>query len=79
MKLGAYTIDSELGAGGMGTVYLARDEQDNQVAVKVVHPHLTTLPGVFERFQREAEVGKQVVNENVVHSVGIPRYKVAGG
>lgn len=36
-----YTIESELGAGGMATVYLAHDiKHDRQVAVKVLRPEL---------------------------------------
>ena len=41
--LGAYTVDSELGEGGMGTVYLASrsdDSFDKQVAIKILHNKL---------------------------------------
>jgi TolB-like protein/tRNA A-37 threonylcarbamoyl transferase component Bud32/Flp pilus assembly protein TadD len=47
-----YTLDRELGRGGMATVYLARDlKHDRPVALKVMHPHLaaTLGPGRFLR------------------------------
>ena len=42
-KLGPYEIQSPLGAGGMGEVYLARDTRlDRTVAVKILPPHLSS-------------------------------------
>ncbi len=41
--LGPYRIESELGSGGMGQVYLA----EHRFARKVVHPHLLESPGFF--------------------------------
>ncbi|MHC4861421.1 MAG: serine/threonine-protein kinase, partial [Planctomycetota bacterium] len=67
--LGAYRIESELGSGGMGKVWLGRDERGGRYAVKVVHPHLLESPGFFKRFLREAEVGKAVRHPNVVRTV----------
>ena len=49
-SLGSYRVVAELGSGGMGTVYLA--EGDGQVALKVVHPHLVSRAGVFERYPK---------------------------
>jgi serine/threonine protein kinase len=67
--LGGYRIESELGSGGMGKVYLARDEGGAALAVKVVHPHLLESPGFFKRFLREVEVGRAVRHPNVVRTV----------
>lgn len=54
-KLGPYEIQSELGAGGMGEVYRARDTRlDRQIAVKVLAGHLSSSPELKQRMEREA-------------------------
>ena len=51
-----YTIESELGIGGMATVYLAEDlKRERQVAVKVLRPELVAALGA-ERFHQEIEI-----------------------
>ncbi len=51
-----YEIQSELGSGGMATVYLARDlKHDRQVAVKVLRPEIAAAFGA-DRFLREIEI-----------------------
>src|SRR5436190_15868588 len=53
---GRYAILREIGAGGMATVYLARDiKHDRQVALKVLKPELGAVLGV-ERFLAEIKV-----------------------
>ncbi len=48
-----YTIERELGQGGMATVYLAHDlKHDRKVAVKVLRPELAAVLGA-ERFVQE--------------------------
>ena len=50
---GRYTIERELGAGGMATVYLAQDlKHDRNVAIKVLKPELAAVLGA-ERFVQE--------------------------
>ncbi|HEY6224437.1 MAG TPA: protein kinase [Gemmatimonadales bacterium] len=50
---GRYTIERELGQGGMATVYLAQDlKHDRRVAIKVLRPELAAVIGA-ERFLRE--------------------------
>ena len=55
--IGPFTIERELGRGGMGEVYLARDTRlDRQVAIKALPAHLAQDPDRLARFQREAKV-----------------------
>ena len=67
-RLGHWILDSELGRGGMGTVYLAHDADDpgRLAAVKVLAGELTTDPGSVYRFQREIEVLGKLDHPNVV-------------
>jgi eukaryotic-like serine/threonine-protein kinase len=56
-QIGPYTITRELGRGGMGVVYLARDSRlDRDVAIKALPEHLANDPDRLARFQREAKV-----------------------
>jgi len=76
-RLGPYRILSELGAGGMGTVYLAEGDE-GKVALKVIHPHLVESGGIFKRFLREAELGRRVVDGHVVATLGAGHADVEG-
>jgi tRNA A-37 threonylcarbamoyl transferase component Bud32/dipeptidyl aminopeptidase/acylaminoacyl peptidase len=63
---GSYLIDREIGAGGMATVYLARDRKhDRSVAVKVVHPELAAVLGP-ERFLREIAITAQLNHPHIL-------------
>lgn len=67
-RLGSsYTILRKLGAGGMGLVFLARDERlMRDVAVKFVSPALLDHEGSLERFLEEARAMARVRHPNVV-------------
>jgi len=56
-QIGSYKIISELGAGGMGVVYKARDIRLNRsIAIKVLPRHLSERVDLRQRFEREALV-----------------------
>ena len=61
-----YEIDREIGAGGMATVYLARDlRHDRKVALKVLNPELGAVLGV-ERFLAEIKVTANLQHPNLL-------------
>jgi tRNA A-37 threonylcarbamoyl transferase component Bud32/tetratricopeptide (TPR) repeat protein len=67
-----YEIERELGAGGMGTIFLARDVTlQCDRAVKILRPELATATAA-ERFLREARILARLSHPNVVpvHSAG---------
>jgi TolB-like protein/tetratricopeptide (TPR) repeat protein len=69
---GRYTIERELGRGGMATVYLARDlRHDRPVALKVLHPQLAASLGP-ERFLREIKLAARLQHPHIltVHDSG---------
>ena len=56
-RLGPYEVTAQIGVGGMGEVYRARDTKlKREVAVKVLPSALAADPERLARFQREAEV-----------------------
>ena len=61
-----FTLARELGRGGMGTVYLARDGiLGRSVAIKVLTPELSRALGA-DRFAREIQLTAQLVHPNIV-------------
>ncbi|MHC4976986.1 MAG: serine/threonine-protein kinase, partial [Planctomycetota bacterium] len=71
-QLGPYTIAREIGRGGMGVVYLARDTRlDRDVAIKSLPEHLATDPDRLARFEREAKALAQLHHENVAGIYGV--------
>ena len=65
--LGKYEIIRQLGRGGMGAVYLARQVSlDRPVALKVMNPGWAQNPNFLVRFTREAYAAAQLVHHNVV-------------
>ncbi|MGQ0613573.1 MAG: serine/threonine-protein kinase [Planctomycetaceae bacterium] len=77
-RLNRYTIVSELGTGGLGTVYLAVMPSGRSVALKVVHPHLVRTPGFFKRFLLEGEIGRRVQHENVIRTLDVDALTIDG-
>jgi serine/threonine protein kinase len=69
----AYTIEGEIGRGGMGVVYRARDERlQRRVAIKVLPPELAFQQDIRERFTREAQTAARLSHPHIVpiHAVG---------
>jgi serine/threonine-protein kinase len=69
----AYTLEGEIGRGGMGVVYRARDERlQRRVAIKVLPPELAFQSDIRERFTREAQTAARLSHPHIVpiHTVG---------
>jgi serine/threonine-protein kinase len=65
-----YRVDAIVGQGGMGAVF--RGEQIHlrkRVAIKVLHPGTERLPGLVDRFEREAVAGAHVQHPNVAAAI----------
>ncbi len=62
-----YRIDSVVARSGMASIFRATDLNDGkQVAIKVPHPEMECEPALFERFQREAEIGRMMDHPGVM-------------
>ena len=69
--VGSYTLDSLLGQGGMGTVWLAHRSDgryDARVAVKLLNPALLG-PGGIERFRREGQALGRLTHPNIARLI----------
>jgi len=69
---GRYSLERELGRGGMGVVYLAREVRlDRPVAIKLLPPMLAADAMLRDRFLREARLAARLSHPNIVpiHSV----------
>src|SRR3984885_1486830 len=65
--LNQYRIDNLVARSGMASIYKATDMQTNQpVAIKIPHPEMEGDPMLFERFQREAEIGQMLDHPGVM-------------
>ncbi len=63
---GRYEIIEELGAGGMGRVYRARDTKlDEEVALKLIKPEIAAEPTTVERFRTEIKIARRITHKNV--------------
>jgi serine/threonine-protein kinase len=64
---GRYSLERELGRGGMGVVYLAREVRlDRPVAIKLLPPSKTADPKLRERFLREARTAAKLSHPNII-------------
>ena len=68
----AYTVEGELGRGGMSVVYRARDVRlRRDVAIKILPPELAFVANVRERFMREAQTAALLAHPNIVPIYGV--------
>ncbi|MGL4551047.1 MAG: serine/threonine protein kinase [Gemmataceae bacterium] len=75
-KVGPFLIEKELGAGAMGAVYRGKYLKTGAlVAIKVMAPGLgTSNPNAMARFEREANILKQLKHPNIVRYYGSGKY-----
>jgi serine/threonine-protein kinase len=71
---GRYRVTRALGSGGMGVVYRAEHvHMKKAVAVKILHQHMTTMPEVVARFEREAVAAGRIEHPNVAGATDFGR------
>ena len=71
---GNFLLERELGAGGMGGVYMGRDKMlDRPVAVKVMLKEYGADPEFVEKFKKEAQAAAKLIHPNIaqIYSYGI--------
>jgi len=74
-KVSHYTIESRIGSGGMGEVYLAHDtELDRQVALKFLSQSMCLDESCRMRFRREAQAAAQLNHPNIVTIYEVAEY-----
>ncbi|MCB9688916.1 MAG: serine/threonine protein kinase [Alphaproteobacteria bacterium] len=65
--LDKYSVLQKVGEGGMATVYRGRHATlDRDVAIKVLHPHLSSSSRMRKRFEREAQAIEHLRHENIL-------------
>ena len=71
-RLGPYTIEAPLGAGGMGEVYKATDTRlGRSVAIKALHDLFAQHPERVARFEREAQILASLNHPNIAAIHGL--------
>src|SRR2546425_10897733 len=70
-----YEILGELGSGGMGVVYKARDRETGAVvAVKVLRAEIASRPELIERFKTELLLARKITHKNVCRVYDLNRF-----
>ncbi|SMY11692.1 serine/threonine-protein kinase [Brevibacterium jeotgali] len=64
-ELGGYRLIEELGAGGMGVVHLGIDGGNSPVAVKVLHPHISSDETARRRLAREVRTLRRIKHPRI--------------
>jgi serine/threonine-protein kinase len=73
--VGAYTIESKLGEGGMGRVYKAVGSDGDPVAIKMLKEDMLGDEILLKRFRREAEIAQRIQHPNLVAVVDTGDYQ----
>lgn len=67
---GRYRLTSQIGSGGMGTVYAAEHtDVGRKVAIKILRAEASSRPSLVERFRREARAAGTIDHENVLECI----------
>lgn len=75
-RIGSYEIAAQIGVGGMGEVYRARDsELDRDVAIKVLPDAVAQDSERLARFDREAKTLASLNHPNIAHIYGLERFE----
>jgi eukaryotic-like serine/threonine-protein kinase len=62
-----YQLDNVVARSGMATIFRATDQRTGrQVAIKVPHPEVESDPALFDRFRREADIGRRLDHPGVM-------------
>jgi serine/threonine-protein kinase len=70
-QIDSYRIEAPVARSGMASIYRATDTRDNRVvALKIPHPDLEADPILFDRFQREADIGEKLHHPKVMSVFG---------
>lgn len=75
IKLGKYTLIEELGSGGFGTVYKAKDAMKRNVAIKMLKPGWSGNSDAVERFRREAKATGDLFHQNIATTISVGQAK----
>jgi serine/threonine protein kinase len=73
--VGSYTIDSQLGEGGMGRVFKAVGGEGQPVALKIVKSEMADDEVFLKRFRREASIAQRIHHPNVVEVIETGDYE----
>ncbi len=72
---GRFELLAEIGRGGMGIVYKARDRETNEtVALKVLKPEIASRPDLIERFKSELRLARKITHKNVCRTYDLHRF-----
>lgn len=70
-----YELEAELGRGGMGIVYRARDKETNEcVALKVLKPEIASEQALLDRFKNELKLARKITHKRVCRTYELLRF-----